>query len=214
MEMHQMTDAPFAARLGWYFAGLSLVVGLGAGCGPTDGNGGDTGTTADTGTMEDGGGGDCQKKPPSMPAAHACWHVCAETPIDVTAAADSDSTVPTVQFGKTYAVALNDDGDGQYTGTIRFDGGEEGREAVADGETKAIHFHTVADIPMSVTAKGSSDEISVADTDEYQCDQGLKYSKAFELEAKEYDVAFGPTDREAVTLVVVPLNGPASNDEE
>lgn len=189
----------------WNYAiALLIVVGLGAGCGPNGGNDNDTGTTADTGTMDDGGEDSCQKKPPSMPAAHACWHVCAETPIDVDAAAD-----PTVQFGKTYTVALNDDGNGQYTGAVRFDGGEMDREAVADGETKEIHFHTVGDVAMSASTADGSTDLSVAGSNEYQCDQGLKYSKVFEMGPNQYDVTFGPTDREQVTLVVVPLNGPA-----
>lgn len=193
----------------WNYAiALLMVVGLGAGCGPNGGNDNNTGTTADTGPMDDGGD-DCQKKPPSMPAAHACWHACAETPIDVDAAADSDSSIPIVQFGKTYTVALNSDGNGQYTGTVRFDSGEMGREAVADGETKEIHFHTVGDVAMSASAADGSTDPSVADSNEYQCDQGLEYSKVFEMGPDEYDVTFGPTDRERVTLVVVPLNGPA-----
>jgi hypothetical protein len=210
----QVTHERKRTMLGWSLAALLVVIGFGAGCGPNGGNDDDTGTTADTGTMDDDGGGGCEKKPPSMPAAHACWHVCAETPIEVDAAADSDSSVPTVKFAKTYTVALNDDGNGQYTGTVRFDGGEEGREAVADGETKEIHFHTVGDVQMSASATDSSDDISVADSNEFQCNQGLKYSKVFEMSPEKYDVTLGPTDREQVTLVIVPLNGPAFKKEK
>jgi hypothetical protein len=188
-------------------AALFLLIGLSAGCGPGEEDETDTGMGPDTGMMADSGDS-CEKKPPSMPAAHACWHVCAETPIEVDAATDSSGTVPTVQFGKTYAISLNDDGSGEYTGTVRFNAGEMGREAIADGETKEIHFHTVADVAMKVTPKGSTDEIALADTNEYQCDQGLKYSKVFELESKEYDVTISPIDREEITLVIVPLNGP------
>ncbi len=201
-------------RLLTCLAALLIVPGLAVGCGSDDGGGGDANTTADVGTTADsgeskgGGGGNCQKKPASMPAKHACWHVCAETPIEVDATA-SGSDAPTVQFAKTYTVALDEDGNGTYSGTVRFDAAEEGREAIADGETKKIHFHTVRDVPMSATAADSSNDLSTVGSNEYQCDQGLEYSKVFEMEAQSYDVTLGPIDREQATLVVVPLNGPA-----
>lgn len=183
-------------------AGLCLFASLGAGCSSVDDDDQDR---QDTGTMQD----DCEKKPPSMPAAHACWHVCVETPIEVDATDDSDSSVPNVQFGKTYSVSLNDQGDGTYSGTVRFNAAEDGREAVADGESKEIHFHTVEDVPMNASPTNASDTLSVADSNEYRCDQGLKYSKVFEMGAESYDVTIGPTESEQATLVVVPLNGPA-----
>jgi len=199
--MHLMNRSIFMT-----IVSVALVVGFGAGCGETSDP--DPVGETDTGMMNDGGGDSCEKKPPSDPAAHACWHVCAETPIEVDAAADASGEVPTVQFGKTYAISLNDDGSGSYTGTFRFDAGEMGRKAVADGETKAIHFHTVGDVAMTATEKGSDEEIALAESNEYQCDQGLKYSKVFELESKQYDITVEPTDQEEMTLVVVPLNGP------
>lgn len=199
-------------RLLTYLAVLLIVPGLAVGCGSDGGDASEATPTTDAGTTGQdgggGGGGDCQKKPPSMPAKHACWHVCAETPIEIDATT-SGSDAPTVQFGKTYTVALDDDGNGTYSGTIRFNGAEEGREAIADGETKKIHFHTVRDVPMSATAADSSNDLSTIGSNEYQCDQGLEYSKVFEMEAQSYDVTLGPIDREEVTLVVVPLNGPA-----
>jgi hypothetical protein len=199
-------------RLLTCLAALLIVPALAVGCGSDGGDESEVNTTTDAETTGNdkggGGGGDCQKKPPSMPAKHACWHVCAETPIEVDATT-SGSDAPTVQFGKTYTVSLNDDGNGTYSGTVRFDAAEEEREAIADGETKKIHFHTVRDVTMSATATGSSNDLSVAGSNEYQCDQGLEYSKVFEMEAQSYDVTLGPIDREQVTLVVVPLNGPA-----
>jgi len=185
-------------------AAIFLMCGLASGCGDSD----DASNDADTGMKTDTGDS-CEKKPPSMPAAHACWHVCVETPIQVDAASQSSGSTPTVQFGKTYSVALNDNGAGTYSGTVQFNGSEDGREAIGDGETKQIHFHTVGDVSMSATAVDSSTQLSVADSNEYQCAQGLKYSKVFEMGPERYDVTLGPTDRQQVTLVVVPLNGPA-----
>ena len=186
-------------------ASLVLVYALASGC--VDSN--DGADAADTGNTTDSGTEACQKSPPSMPAAHACWHVCTETPIEVDAAAESGDSPPTVQFGKTYSITLNDNGEDTYSGTVRFNGSEEGREAIGEGETKRMHFHTVADVPMNATAISSSTELSTVDSDEYQCDQGLRYSKVFEMGPERYDVQLGPTDRQQVTLIVVPLNGPA-----
>lgn len=189
------------------FAVLVGTVGLVAGCGADDSSD-DQQSSADAGQMADGGGDSCDKKPPSMPAKHACWHVCAETPIEVDAAG-SEETPPAVQFAKTYRVSLNEGDDGMYTGTVQFDAAEDGREAVAEGESKAIHFHTVRDVSMSAAVTESSESIPMTDSGTYQCDQGLKYNKVFEMEADSYDVTLGPTDRQTVTLVVVPLDGPA-----
>jgi len=192
------------------FVVVASTAGLYAGCGADDESDNQQ-ADADAGTMTDGEAESCEKKPPSKPAKHACWHVCKETPIEVDAASEGSAQVPTVQFGKTYTVTLNEGGNEQYTGTVRFDAAEEGREAVAEGESKPIHFHTVYDVPMEAAVAGTSDASQPTDSGSYQCDQGLEYNKVFDMEADSYDVTLGPTDRATVTLVVIPLNGPASN---
>lgn len=195
------------------FAVLVGTAALYAGCGDSDSSD-DQQSSADAGMMTDGASEGCEKKPPSMPAKHACWHVCAETPIEVDAAGEGDQEIPAVQFAKTYRISLSEGSDGQYTGRLRFDAAEDGREAVAEGETRPIHFFTVAEVSLAAEGAETGDELSMSESGGIQCDQGLSYEQVFEMEANSYEMTFGPTDREEVILVITPRNGPAFKQDK
>jgi hypothetical protein len=183
------------------FAAAVLVVGA-IGCGSSDGNESNDAGTNDT--MEG-----CVKKPPTMPAAHACWHVCEETPVQKSATALSEdaSNAPEVSFGTTYRVTLNDNGDGTYSGTLRFNAGSK---AIADGSTKNIHFFTVRDVPFAIrpVSDSSADPTDPDSTGSVTCDQGLSRESVFNMESTEYAVEIDGASNQEVTLVIVPFGGP------
>lgn len=196
-----MSNPSIVKNVKLIFAAALLVVGA-IGCGSSDGDPSNDAGTSDT--MEG-----CVKQPPTMPAAHACWHVCEETPVQVSATdlSDDASNAPDVSFGTTYRVSLNDNGDGTYSGVIRFNAGAN---AIADGSTKNMHFFTVRDVPFAIrpVSDSSADPTGPDSTGSITCDQGLSRESVFNMESTEYAVEINGASDQEVTLVIVPFGGP------
>ena len=152
----------------------------------------------------------CVKRPPTVPNEHACYHACADEPLDAQSAVLDPATeaAPAVVRGSIITLDLQPDGQGQYVGWVRYDA------PIEPGTTKNIFFHTVHQVPVSARIADTGSEMTEAEQTEFGCDYGLAWSNSIPMEHGEHLVRFGPTDRSRVTTVVVPENGPDNLEDD